>query len=109
MTRATLALIGCALATTGWFAGRTFQPDERRAVLVDPVDHLVQNPLPGRPVVVEGRRHGPTVAAPIASLPVPQIWTYEHTAAGGTMPSRAFVWMQGHFYKDFTDSKIEPI
>ena len=28
---------------------------------------------------------------------VPQIWTYEHTLAGG-QPARAFVWMQGHSY-----------
>ena len=28
---------------------------------------------------------------------VPQIWTYEHTLAGG-QPARAFVWMQGHGY-----------
>jgi type 1 glutamine amidotransferase len=29
---------------------------------------------------------------------VPQIWTYEHTQAGGTAPARSFVWMQGHSY-----------
>jgi type 1 glutamine amidotransferase len=39
---------------------------------------------------------------------VPQIWTYEHTLPGG-QPARAFVWMQGHFYKDFTDPRIEPM
>jgi len=39
---------------------------------------------------------------------VPQIWTYEHTLPGG-QPARAFVWMQGHFYKNFTDPKIEPM
>ena len=26
---------------------------------------------------------------------IPQMWTYEHTLAGG-QPARAFVWMQGH-------------
>jgi type 1 glutamine amidotransferase len=40
---------------------------------------------------------------------VPQIWTYEHTAPGGTAPSRAFIWMQGHYYKNFVDPKIEPM
>jgi type 1 glutamine amidotransferase len=40
---------------------------------------------------------------------VPQMWTYEHTLPGGTKPSRAFVWMQGHLYKNFTDPRIEPM
>jgi len=39
---------------------------------------------------------------------VPQVWTYEHTLPGG-QPARAFVWMQGHFYKDFQDPKVEPM
>ena len=39
---------------------------------------------------------------------VPQIWTYENTLAGGT-PYRAFVWMQGHNYSNFTDPKIQPM
>jgi type 1 glutamine amidotransferase len=39
---------------------------------------------------------------------VPQIWTYEHTVPGG-QPSRAFVWMQGHTYKNFTDPRIQPM
>lgn len=38
---------------------------------------------------------------------VPQMWTYEHTLPGG-QPSRAFVWMQGHNYSNFTNSHIEP-
>jgi type 1 glutamine amidotransferase len=37
---------------------------------------------------------------------VPQIWTYEHTLAGGTAPARAFVWMQGHNYSNFSDPNI---
>lgn len=37
---------------------------------------------------------------------VPQIWTYEHTLPGG-QPARAFVWMQGHTYADFTNYQIE--
>jgi type 1 glutamine amidotransferase len=40
---------------------------------------------------------------------VPQIWTYENTIAGGTQPYRAFVWMQGHNYTNFTDPKIQPM
>lgn len=40
---------------------------------------------------------------------VPQVWTYEHTLPGGTKPSRAFVWMQGHEYKNFVDPRIEPM
>jgi type 1 glutamine amidotransferase len=40
---------------------------------------------------------------------VPQIWTYENTIAGGTQPYRAFVWMQGHNYANFTDPKLEPM
>lgn len=37
---------------------------------------------------------------------VPQLWTYEHTVAGG-QPSRAFVWMQGHTYKNFSDPALQ--
>jgi type 1 glutamine amidotransferase len=37
---------------------------------------------------------------------VPQIWTYEHTVPGG-QPSRAFVWMQGHTYKNFSEPPIQ--
>jgi type 1 glutamine amidotransferase len=40
---------------------------------------------------------------------VPQIWTYENTLAGGSQPYRAFVWMQGHNYSNFTDPKIQPM
>ena len=40
---------------------------------------------------------------------VPQIWTYENTLAGGSQPYRAFVWMQGHNYVNFTDPKIQPM
>ena len=34
-----------------------------------------------------------------------QTWTYEHTLPGG-QPARAFVWMQGHDYKNFSDPAI---
>jgi type 1 glutamine amidotransferase len=37
---------------------------------------------------------------------VPQIWTYEHTLAGG-QPARAFVWMQGHKYANFSEPQIQ--
>jgi type 1 glutamine amidotransferase len=37
---------------------------------------------------------------------VPQIWTYEHTLAGG-QPARAFVWMQGHEYANFANFQIQ--
>jgi type 1 glutamine amidotransferase len=39
---------------------------------------------------------------------VPQIWTYEHTLPGG-QPARAFVYMQGHVYKDLSDPTIYPM
>ena len=38
---------------------------------------------------------------------VPQMWSYEHTLPGG-QPARAFVWMQGHAYANFTNAQIEP-
>jgi type 1 glutamine amidotransferase len=37
---------------------------------------------------------------------VPQIWTYEHTLPGG-QPARAFVWMQGHNYANFSRPEIQ--
>ncbi len=37
---------------------------------------------------------------------VPQIWTYEHSLAGG-QPARAFVWMQGHKYANFSEPQIQ--
>jgi type 1 glutamine amidotransferase len=36
----------------------------------------------------------------------PQIWTYEHTLPGG-QPARAFVWMQGHIYENFSNYQIQ--
>jgi type 1 glutamine amidotransferase len=38
---------------------------------------------------------------------VPQMWTWERTVPGG-QPARAFVWMQGHTYANFTNPQIEP-
>ncbi|HEY2403132.1 MAG TPA: ThuA domain-containing protein [Steroidobacteraceae bacterium] len=37
---------------------------------------------------------------------VPQIWTFEHSLAGG-QPARAFVWMQGHKYANFSEPQIQ--
>ena len=37
---------------------------------------------------------------------VPQIWTYEHTSDGG-QPARAFVWMQGHIYANFSNYQMQ--
>ncbi len=37
---------------------------------------------------------------------VPQIWTYEHSVPGG-QPARAFVWMQGHEYINFSNYQIQ--
>ncbi len=37
---------------------------------------------------------------------VPQIWSYEHTLPGG-QPARAFVWMQGHTYANFSNYQIQ--
>ena len=39
---------------------------------------------------------------------VPQIWTYEHTLPGG-QPARAFVYMQGHNYKNLSDPAYYPM
>ena len=38
---------------------------------------------------------------------VPQMWTYERTSQFGGQPYRAFVWMQGHTYANFTNPAIQ--
>jgi len=38
---------------------------------------------------------------------VPQMWTYERTSQLGGQPYRAFVWMQGHTYANFTNPAIQ--
>jgi type 1 glutamine amidotransferase len=38
---------------------------------------------------------------------VPQMWTYERTSQLGGQPYRAFVWMQGHTYANFTTPAIQ--
>ena len=42
---------------------------------------------------------------------VPQIWTYENQLDAGAdrQPYRAFVWMQGHFYANFSNPQIQPM
>jgi type 1 glutamine amidotransferase len=45
-------------------------------------------------------------AGDYAGQVVPQIWTYEHSLAGG-QPARAFVWMQGHIYANFASYQME--
>jgi type 1 glutamine amidotransferase len=47
-----------------------------------------------------------TAPMPSSGEVVPQIWTYEHTIFGG-QPSRAFVWMQGHTYANFSRPDIQ--
>ena len=37
---------------------------------------------------------------------VPQMWTFEHTLDGG-QPARAFVWMQGHIYANFSNYQVQ--
>lgn len=49
-----------------------------------------------------------TAPMPSSGEVVPQIWTYERTLFGG-QPSRAFVWMQGHSYANFTDPRVQPM
>jgi type 1 glutamine amidotransferase len=42
---------------------------------------------------------------------VPQIWTYEKnlTVGPGAQPFRAFVWMQGHNYSNFSEPQVQPM
>ena len=40
---------------------------------------------------------------------VPQIWTYEKSLLPGAPTFRAFVWMQGHNYANFSDAQVQPM
>jgi type 1 glutamine amidotransferase len=40
---------------------------------------------------------------------VPQIWTYEKSLLPGAQPFRAFVWMQGHNYVNFSNAQVQPM
>jgi type 1 glutamine amidotransferase len=48
----------------------------------------------------------PSAAGHVGEV-VPQIWTYEHSAASGQPAARAFVWMQGHLYANFSNYQIQ--
>jgi len=62
----------------------------------DPAVHVLAN------VEIPGTRSAGEHKGEVA----PQIWTYEHTVAGG-QPARAFVWMQGHTYANFENYQIQ--
>jgi type 1 glutamine amidotransferase len=40
---------------------------------------------------------------------VPQVWTYEKSLLPGAPPFRAFVWMQGHNYVNFSHPQVQPM
>jgi type 1 glutamine amidotransferase len=40
---------------------------------------------------------------------VPQIWTYENRLEPNAAPFRAFVWMQGHNYVNFSHAQVQPM
>jgi type 1 glutamine amidotransferase len=40
---------------------------------------------------------------------VPQLWTYEKSLLPGAPPFRAFVWMQGHNYANFSHPQVQPM
>ncbi len=61
---------------------------------------------PGIHVLANTRIAATHSAGDHAGESVPQIWTYEHTLAGG-QPARAFVWMQGHIYANFSNYQIQ--
>jgi type 1 glutamine amidotransferase len=61
---------------------------------------------PGIHVLANAKIAGTPSAGTHKDEVVPQIWTYEHTLAGG-QPARAFVWMQGHFYANFANEQIQ--
>jgi type 1 glutamine amidotransferase len=62
---------------------------------------------PGIKVLATAKMAGTPSAGTHKDEVVPQIWTYEHTAAGGSAPARAFVWMQGHAYANFANPQIQ--
>ena len=53
--------------------------------------------IPDTPSAVQGGGVGQVV---------PQIWTYVHSLPGG-QPARAFVWMQGHIYENFSNPVVQ--
>jgi type 1 glutamine amidotransferase len=64
----------------------------------DPKIHVLATvKIPNTPSAVRGGGVGQVA---------PQIWTYEDTLAGG-QPARAFVWMQGHIYENFSKPVVQ--
>ena len=61
---------------------------------------------PGIHVLANARIAPTHSAGEHAGEMVPQIWTYEHTLDGG-QPARAFVWMQGHIYANFSNYQMQ--
>lgn len=61
---------------------------------------------PGVKVLVNATIPGTRSAGTHKGEIAPQVWTYEHTVPGG-QPARAFAWMQGHTYTNFSNYQIE--
>jgi type 1 glutamine amidotransferase len=78
------------------FYSMTWAKDAQGNMLIHP---LVNVKIPDTPSSERGGGVGQVI---------PQAWTYEHTVFGGS-PARAFVWMQGHTYTNFTDPRLEPM
>jgi type 1 glutamine amidotransferase len=73
------------------FYNMTFAPD---------IHPILTITMPDTPAARRGGGVGKTV---------PQMWTWEHTAPGGTAPARAFVWMQGHMVDSLEDPAIRTV
>ncbi len=61
---------------------------------------------PGMHVLATAEIAGTPSAGTHKGEVVPQMWTYEHTLPGGK-PARAFVWMQGHAYANFSNKPLQ--
>ena len=83
------------LATVAIPAGRGGAPGANPAAARGPAPNAAAAQPPNGPPA--GQSHAGEV--------VPQIWTYEHTLAGG-QPARAFVYMQGHTFENFSNPVI---
>lgn len=69
--------------------------------------NLTWAPKPGVVHVLATTSIPPTHSAGAhAGEVVPQMWTYEHTMGGG-QPARAFVWLQGHIYANFSNYQVQ--
>ncbi len=65
----------------------------------------VQIPAGRAPAAGQGPNGQPAGTPSHAGEVVPQIWTYEHTLPGG-QPARAFVYMEGHTFENFSNPVI---